>query len=137
MDGEHLPMKPNLLKQGALMENSAGLGTVTRQMVRERAAELAVINRPPGAERFEVGLRAGEAGVDRRTDTSARESRLESVPESARWDPVLGSTGFRVPASPSEDEDEEARSDEARLTEQGIVGAEHDLMRKASQSLEG
>ena len=38
-------MKTNPLKQGALTENSAGIGTVTRKMVRERAVELAVIRR--------------------------------------------------------------------------------------------
>jgi len=38
------PMKTNLLKNGNISENSAGIGTVTRKMVRERAIELAVIN---------------------------------------------------------------------------------------------
>ena len=37
-------MKTNPLKEGALTEKSAGLGTVTRKMVRARAAELAVID---------------------------------------------------------------------------------------------
>ena len=37
-------MKTNPLKQGVLTENSQGIGTVTRKMVRERAVELAVIN---------------------------------------------------------------------------------------------
>jgi len=37
-------MKTNPLKQGALTENSAGLGTVTRKMVRARAAELAFLD---------------------------------------------------------------------------------------------
>jgi hypothetical protein len=37
-------MKANPLKEGALTENTAGIGTVTRKMVRERAVELAVIN---------------------------------------------------------------------------------------------
>ena len=37
-------MEKNPLKKGALTENSAGLGTVTREMVRERAVELAVIS---------------------------------------------------------------------------------------------
>ena len=37
-------MKTNPLKEGALTENSAGIGTVTRKMVRERAIELAAIN---------------------------------------------------------------------------------------------
>jgi hypothetical protein len=34
----------NPLKQGALTENSYGIGIVTRKMVRERAVELAIIN---------------------------------------------------------------------------------------------
>lgn len=37
-------MKTNPLKEGALTENSAGRGRVTRKMERERAVELAVIN---------------------------------------------------------------------------------------------
>ena len=40
-------MKINPLKEGVLTENSAGIGTVTRKMVRERAAELALINSEP------------------------------------------------------------------------------------------
>ena len=37
-------MKTNPLKDGVISENSVGVGTVTRQMVRARAAELAVID---------------------------------------------------------------------------------------------
>jgi hypothetical protein len=37
-------MKANPLKDGALAGNSAGIGTVTPEMVQERAAELAIIN---------------------------------------------------------------------------------------------
>jgi hypothetical protein len=37
-------MKANPLKDGALTDNSAGIGTVIREMVQERAAELATIN---------------------------------------------------------------------------------------------
>lgn len=37
-------MKTNLLKQGILTENSTGISTVTRKMVRQRAVELAVMD---------------------------------------------------------------------------------------------
>ena len=37
-------MKTNPLKQRELIENSTGIGTVPREMVRERAVELALIN---------------------------------------------------------------------------------------------
>ncbi|HEV2436409.1 MAG TPA: hypothetical protein VG077_10455 [Verrucomicrobiae bacterium] len=49
-------MKTNPLKEGAVTENSAGIGTVTRKMVRERAVELAVIN---GRTAQEVSKRSG------------------------------------------------------------------------------
>ena len=34
----------NLLKDGHITENGAGIGTITRGMVRERAVELAIIS---------------------------------------------------------------------------------------------
>jgi len=37
-------MNPNPLKDGVLTENSVGIGTVTRKMVRERAVELAAMD---------------------------------------------------------------------------------------------
>jgi len=37
-------MKKNPLKDGVISKNSAGVGTVTREMVRARAAELAIID---------------------------------------------------------------------------------------------
>src|ERR1035437_8577143 len=104
-------MKPNLLKEGILTENSAGIGTVTRQMVRERAVELAVIN-----GRFEEDLSQSDWAQAKReltrgSDTDPKEAVLESLPESERWDPVPGSTGHKVPAAASDDEDEEGRSE--------------------------
>src|ERR1035437_3437967 len=66
-------------------------------------------------------------------DTDPKEAVLESLPESERWDPVPGSTGHKVPAAASDDEDEEGRSDNERLVEQGVAGAEHDQMVQAAQ----
>jgi len=40
-----LPVYENKsIKEGALTENSAGIGNVTRKIVRERAVELAIIS---------------------------------------------------------------------------------------------
>jgi hypothetical protein len=125
-------MNTNPLKQGALTENSAGLGTVTRKMVRERAVELAAINGRSAQDvsntDWEQAKRelTGEPGMD------AKENALDSAPESERWDPVSGSTGHKVPATPSEDEDEEGRSDNERLVDEGMAGAELDQARQAS-----
>ena len=58
-------MKTNPLKDGVISENSAGVGTVTRQMVRARAAELAVIDGIVVERRDQVPFCAGQAGIDR------------------------------------------------------------------------
>jgi hypothetical protein len=127
-------MNTNPLKQGALTENSAGLGTVTRKMVRERAVELAVINgrsaQAVAKSDWEQAKRelTGEPGMD------ANETALDAAPESERWDPVPGSTGQKVSAAPGEDEDEEGRSDNERLVDEGMAGAELDQARRAASA---
>ena len=128
-------MKTNPLKEGILTENSAGIGTVTRKMVQERAAELALIDGlstegPPKSESEQARRElTGEPDMD------PKEEILESAPESERWDPLSGSTGHKVRVAPSADEDEEGRSDNERLVEEGIAGAEHDQMRQASKNI--
>ena len=70
----------------------------------------------------------GESDVDPKTAV------LEAAPESQRWDPVPGSTGHKVSAAPSADEDAEGRSDQTRLVEEGLGEAEHDHMFKATRA---
>ena len=116
-----------------MTENSEGIGTVTRKMVRERAVELAVI-----AGRSAQGVSKSDWEQAKREltgepDTDPKETLLESASESERWNPVPGSTGHKVPAAPSDDENEEGRSDNERLVAEGIEGAEHDQMRQATK----
>jgi hypothetical protein len=125
-------MKTNPLKEGVLTENSAGLGTVTRKMVRARAAELAVINGRSAHEASKSDWEQAKQELTGDSDTDPNEAVLESAPESERWDPVPGSTGHKVPVAPSDDEDAEGRSDSERLVEEGIAGAEHDQRRQAT-----
>ncbi len=68
-----------------------------------------------------------------KSDVDAKTAALEAAPESERWDPVPGSTGKKVPVTPSADEDEEGRSDQGRLIEKGIADAEHDQINKAAK----
>jgi hypothetical protein len=129
-------MKPNPLKEGVLTDNSAGIGTVTPKMVRQRAAELAVID-----GRSEQGVSKSESEEARReltgeADTDPKEAALESAPESERWDPVPGSTGHKVPVPPGDDENDEGRSANERLVEEGIAEAEHDHLVQAARATE-
>jgi hypothetical protein len=116
-------MKTNPLKQGALTENSAGLGTVNRKMVRARAVELAVIDGRSAQHVSKADWDQAKRELTGGADMDAKVAVLESAPESERWDPVAGSTGNKAPVAPSDDEDEEGRSDAERLVEEGIAGA--------------
>ena len=124
----------NPLKEGALTENSAGIGTVTRGMVRERAVELALINGRTALEVTESDWEQARRELTGKPDTDPKEAALESAPESERWDPVHGSTGHKVPVASSEDEDDEGRSDSERLVEEGIAEAEHDQRLQAAKT---
>jgi hypothetical protein len=125
-------MNTNPLKQGALTENSAGLATVTRKMVRERAIELAVTNGRSAQAVSKSDWEQAKRELTGEPDVDPKTAVLESALESERWDPVPGSTGHKVPPAPGEDEDDEGRSDNERLVDEGLAGAEQDQMRQAS-----
>jgi hypothetical protein len=125
-------MNTNPLKEGALTENSAGIGTVTRKMVRQRAVELAVINGRSAQEVSTSDWEQAQLELTGNSDKGVNEVALESAPESERWDPVPGSTGGKVPVAPGEDEDAEGRSDNERLVDEGLAGAEYDQTRQAT-----
>jgi hypothetical protein len=127
-------MKTNPLKEGAFTENSAGIGTVTRKMVRERAIELAVINGRSAQEVSKSDWEQAKRELTGEPEPTPNEAVLESAPESERWDPVPGSTGHKVPVASGDDEDDEGRSDNERLVDEGIAEAEHDQTRQAAKA---
>ena len=127
-------MSKNPLKEGALTENSVGLGTVTRKMVRERAVELAMINGRSAKEATRADWDQAKLELADGPDQNSNEAALEAAPESERWDPVHGSTGAKVPVPTGEDEDDEGRSDNERLVDAGIAGAEHDQRLEAAKA---
>jgi hypothetical protein len=128
-------MKKSPLKEGVVSENSAGIGTVTGKMVRERAIELAVIDGHSAKEVSKADSDQAKRELTGEPDVDPQEAALESSPESERWDPASGSTGHKVPEAPSEDEDEEGRSDDERLVEEGVAEAELDQRVQASKDV--
>jgi len=127
-------MNTNPLKQGELTENSAGIGTVTCKMVRERAHELAVINGRSARDTSKSDLAQAKRELTGKPDLDSKTAALEAAPESERWDSLPGSTGRKAPTAASEDEDDEGRSDNELLVEQGIAEAGHDQMLQASKA---
>jgi len=127
-------MKTNLLKKGKVTINSAGIGTVTRKMVRKRAAELARLAGRSAREVSESDLATARRELTGEPELDPRQAALEAVPESERWDPVPGSQGHKVPVTSDEDVDDEGRSDNEKLVEEGIEEAELDQMNQAARS---
>jgi len=113
--------KRNQISDGKVTEHSRGLGTVTPDMVTQRAHEIAVINRrahdKPTPEDWQEA---------KRELTSGRPAHdpVEDLPVSKRWDPVPGSTAHRADTVPTEDEQTVAES----LVESGLEEAEHEQM---------
>jgi hypothetical protein len=103
-------------------------------MVRARTRDLALIagRAPPHVTQadYEQAKRelTGESDMDR------QEAVLDSIPEAKRWDPVPGSTGRQAPESPSEDEDDEGRSETEQLVAEGVMEAERDQMLQAARA---
>ena len=116
-----------------MTKNSVGLGTITRKMVRERAIELAAINGRSAHETSKSDWEQAKRELTGNSNTDPKEAILESAPESERWDPVHGSTGHKVPVASGEDEDEEGRSDNERLVDEGTGEAELDQRRQAAR----
>jgi len=126
-------MKKNPLKDGSLTVNSEGIGTVSPEMVKARAVELAIIDDRTAQEVSKADLEQARRELTGEPDLDPKEAILESAPDSERWDPVPGSTGHKAPVAASEDEDEEGQSDNTRLTEEGIAGTELDSSLQASR----
>jgi hypothetical protein len=129
-------MATNPLSKGVLTENFIGIGPVTHAMVHARARELALIAGHPAPHVSQSDYEQAKRELTGGVDMDRKQALLESMPETKRWDPVPGSAGRQVPDSPSEDEDDEGRSESEQLVEQGVQEAEHDQMLKAAQAAE-
>ena len=127
-------MRKNPLNKGIIMENAAGIGTVTSEMVEARARELAAINGHPTSEPSEADYQQAKRELTGGTEMDPQEESSESEPQSEGWDSVPGSTGRQAADSLGEDEDAEGRSESAQLFEEGVSEAEHDQMRQASRA---
>ena len=125
-------MKKNPLNKGIIMENAAGIGTVTSEMVEARARELAAINSRASSEPSEADYQQAKRELTGDAETDPQEESSESIPDSEGWDPVAGSTGRQAADSLGEDEDAEGRSEAAQMFEEGVTEAEHDQMRQAA-----
>lgn len=129
-------MKKNPLNKGVLTENFIGIGTVTPAMVQTRARELSTMEGRGPNHVTQADYERAKRELTGGPDIDRHDALLEGVPESKRWDPVPGSEGRHVPDAPSEDEDDEGRSETAQLVNEGAEEAERDRMLRAAQAAE-
>ena len=59
---------------------------------------------------------------------------LDALPEEIRGDPTPDSTGHQMPESPSEEEDEEGRSESEQIAEKGVEDAERNQVLEAAKA---
>src|SRR5947208_17065310 len=100
-------MRKNPLNKGIIMENAAGIGTVTSDMVEARALELAAINGRP-SKPSEADCQQAKRELTGEAEIDPQEESRASVPDSDGWDPVPGSAGLQATLSPGGDEHAEA-----------------------------
>ncbi len=114
------------------MIHGEGVGTVSPEMIGKRAAELALIN---GRQLHEATKSDWDEAVRELTGGNKldpKQTLLESMPESDRWNPIPGSSGHEAMVDFDDGEDAEGRSAEERLFEEGVKEAGHDQMLEAT-----
>jgi hypothetical protein len=125
-------MEKNPVNKGIIAKNLTGIGAVSRQMLHQRARELAFLQARdiPTKADLEQARRELAGG----SDLDQQQESIESIPESERWNPVPGSAGRQHEELPNEDEDNEGLNESAQLVEEGVQEAEHDQMLQAEQA---
>ena len=129
-------MKTNPLNTGVITNDFAGIGAVTRTMVHARARELAVIAGRTSSGVSQADYEQANRELTGESDMDRQDALIDALPETKRWDPVPGSEGKQAPESPSEDEDDEGRSETELLVDEGIELADRDRMLQAARSAE-
>ncbi len=127
-------MEKNPLNKGMLTVNAVGIGPVTREMVHARAQELARLAGHVHPQVRQSDYEQAKRELTGESDIDRQNAVLDALPESKRWDPVPGSAGHQARESPSEDEDQEGRSETEQLVDEGALEAERDRMIQASRA---
>jgi len=122
-------MKENQDQEGRFSLNGRGLGTVTEEMVRQRAKELAQINGRSAHQILDSDLDQARRELTGEETLNPEPTPAEQLPEETRWDPIPESIGERAPTVPADDEQTFAE----RLVDEGVEDAEQDQMVRATR----
>lgn len=123
-------MKENRIEEGRFTENAHGLGTVTEEMVRQRAKELAIINGRSARQVLDSDIEQAKRELTGEERLNPPPTPAEQVAEEDRWEAVPESVGQKAPTVPAPDEQTFAE----KLVEEGVEDAEQDQMVRATKA---
>lgn len=115
-------MKQNRIEEGRFSAHGRGLGTVTEQMIRQRASEIAEINGRSKHNVIGSDLDQARRELQGEERLNSETTAAELIPEDERWEANAGSTGKKADTVPAPDEQTFAE----KLVEEGVADAEHD-----------
>jgi len=115
-------MKRNPIEEGKISDRGEGIGTITVEMVMQRAREIAVINGRPANRFLDSDVDEAQREMLGEDEMKPQPTAAENLSEDERWDPVPGSKGHKVPVIPDPDEESVAE----KLFDEGVADAEHD-----------
>jgi hypothetical protein len=125
-------MDKNPSDNKALTGNLSGSDPVPPEMEHERMPALTWDSAPVPRHGSPAGDEQAKRESTRATGTAQQEAILDSISEVKQWDPVPGSTGRQIPEPPSEDEDDEGRSESEQFVDRGVAEAERDQIAQAA-----
>jgi len=123
-------MKQDRIEEGRLSDRGKGLGTVTKDMVIQRAREIAVINGRSQNNVTDSDVDEAQRELQGEDEMNPPLTAAESIPEDQRWDPIGGSEGKQAPTVPAPDEQTVAE----KLYDEGVADAEHDQEIQATRN---
>jgi hypothetical protein len=119
-------MDKNPLNQGVVIAHGRGVGVVTKKMIHERAAEIALINGRNLHQHDQSDWEQARRELSGGPEVDPETAILESLCEADRSNELPEAEACRAPESPLEDEDEEGRSETEQLVEEGAQEAARD-----------
>jgi hypothetical protein len=122
-------MKDNDIDEGRFSRQGQGLGTVTEEMVWQRAREIALINGRTPQNVLDSDVDEARRELTGEERLAPQQTKAEELAEDKRWDAVPESTGKRAPQVPASDEQTFAE----KLVQEGVSEAEHDQMVQATR----
>jgi hypothetical protein len=123
-------MKRDQIEDGRMTDHTAGLGTVTEAMVRQRAREIALINGREESQVLDSDLDQARRELQGQERLYPSPTAAESLPESKRWSAVASSAGHKTRTVRVSDEQTVAE----KLVEEGVAEAEHEQLVEATRA---